>query len=316
MKYSIDSFMLIGLVCVFPAAAQVGGSGTAHRVPLWTSATNLGDSVLTQSSGNVGVGNATPAAALDVQGKAGTVNTNGGAAPTAARIVGGSGAGNATGFGTQGAGGPIQFASGNGAPLPAGLASGGTGAILLVTGGTGATCFAASTRCSSYKGGNGGSISLQPGSGGKGLSSSGVFGSISLAPNGGKVGVGTSNPSVAFEVGAGKLTLADAWTTRSSLRFKTNIQPLADALEKVERLHGVSYDRKVDGKHEIGLVAEEANQVVPELVSVNPETSLIEGLDYSRLTVLLIEAIKSQQSQIQQLKLQISELQRESSTKD
>jgi Chaperone of endosialidase len=315
MHRCVASFMLIGLVCVLPATAQVAGSGTTNRVPLWTSSTNLGNSVLTQSSGNIGVGNSTPAAILDVQGKAGTDNTNGGAAPTAARIVGGSGKTNATGFGTQGTGGPIQFASGNGAPVPGGGASGGTGAILLITGGAGATCIAASVRCASQYGGNGGSISLQPGSGGKGVSASGKFGAISLAPNGGKVGIGTSNPSVAFEVGVGRLTLADAWTTRSSLRFKTNIRPLADALEKVERLRGVSYDRKLDGKHEIGLIAEEVDQVLPELVSVSPETSEVEGLDYSRLSALLIEAIKSQQSQIEQLKLQISELQSQSSGK-
>ena len=316
MRCSVASSILVGLACVLPGSAQVGGSGTANHVPLWTSTTNLGNSVLTQSSGNIGVGRSSPAAILDVQGKAGTMNTNGGAAPTATRIVGGSGTTNNTGFGTQGNGGPMQFASGNGAPLPGGSASGGTGAILLITGGTGATCFAGGTRCSSVKGGNGGSLSLQPGSGGKGLSSSGNFGSIALAPNGGKVGVGTSNPSVSFEVGAGRLTLADAWTTRSSLRFKTSIQPLADALDKVERLRGVSYERKVDGKREIGLVAEEVNQVVPELVSVNPDTSQVEGLDYSRLTALLIEAIKAQQSEIKQLKLQIGALQAQSSGKD
>jgi hypothetical protein len=49
--------------------------------------------------------------------------------------------------------------------------------------------LAASTRCGFYNGGNGGSISLQPGSGGRGLSSSGHPGTVTLAPNGGKVGV-------------------------------------------------------------------------------------------------------------------------------
>jgi Chaperone of endosialidase len=185
---------------------------------------------------------------------------------------------------------------------------GGVGGVILIVGGGGATCFAASTRCSSYNGGNGGSISLQPGSGGKGLSSSGHFGNITLVPNGGKVGVGTSTPTVGFEVGVGRLTLADSWATRSSRRFKTNIQPLVGALNKVEQLQGVSYERKPDGKHEIGVIAEDVDRVVPELVSRDPDTKQIQGVDYSRITALLIEAIKSQQAEIKQLKLQVLQL--------
>jgi endosialidase-like protein len=154
-----------------------------------------------------------------------------------------------------------------------------------MTGGTGGTCAFNGSRCTPTVG-NGGSISLQPGSGGH-------FGNITLAPTGGKVGVGTSNPSATFEVGVGHSTLADSWVTRSSRRFKTNVQPLAGALEKIEQLQGVSYERKADGKHEIGAVAEDVDQVVPELVSLDPETKEVQGVDYSRLTALLIEAVKS-----------------------
>jgi hypothetical protein len=293
---------------LLPVAAQVGGSGTANHVPLWTGTANLGNSILVQSGGNVGLGIGSPAAILDVKGKAGANNTNGGNAPTATRIVGGFGASNLSGFGTQGTGGPIQFVSGNGAPLPGQTALGGTGGIVLITGGTGAVCLAASTRCSSYNGGNGGSISLQPGSGGRGLSSSGRPGNVTLAPNGGKVGVGISAPTATLEVGAGHTTLADSWITRSSRRFKTNIQPLVGALNKVEQLQGVSYDRRADGRHEIGVIAEDVAPVLPELVSQNPDTRQIEGVDYSRLTALLIEAIKSQQVEIQQLKVHILQI--------
>ena len=224
---------------------------------------------------------------------------------TGVRIVGGFGGSNLSGFGTQGTGGPIQFSSGIGASLPGQTALGGTGGIVLITGGTGAVCVAASTRCSAYNGGSGGSISLQPGLGGKGLSSSGHPGNVTLAPTGGKVGVATSNPTATFEIGPGHSTLADSWTTRSSRRFKTNIQPLVGALKKVEELHGVSYDRTADGKHEIGVIAEEVDRVLPELVSRDPDTKQIEGVDYSRLTALLIEAIKAQQVEIQQWKAQM-----------
>jgi hypothetical protein len=308
MKFRIGGLVVTVLMLLLPMAAQVGGAGTTNHVPLWTSTSNLGNSILTQSSGNIGVGNTSPVAILDVSGKTGTNNSNGGNAPTAVRIAGGLGAGNLSGFGTQGAGGPIQIASGTGAPLPASLALGGSGALFLITGGTGGICYAAGTRCSSYNGGNGGSISLQPGSGGRGLSKSGHPGNITLAPTGGKVGIGTSTPTAGFEVGAGHTTLADSWITRSSRRFKTNIQPLVGALNKLEQLQGVSYDRRTDGRHEIGVIAEDVDQVVPELVFRDPETKEVQGVDYSRLAALLIEAIKSQQVEIQQLKIQVLQL--------
>jgi Chaperone of endosialidase len=123
-----------------------------------------------------------------------------------------------------------------------------------------------------------------------------------------KVGVGTSSPTHLLEVVSGGTTLADAWTVRSSRSSKTNIQQLRGALAKVEHLQGVSYDSKVDGKHQIGVVAEDVEKIVPEIVSRDPETKRVDGVDYSRLTALLIEAVKSQQAEIKQLQKQINRL--------
>jgi hypothetical protein len=287
----------------------VGGTGTAKRIPLWTGSTTLGNSVLFQSGGNVGVGNTAPVAMLDVTGKTGTVGVNNGNAPTALQVIGGLGASNGF-FGSVG--GPIQAISGGGGRAVGAI--GGAGAMFLMTGAGGAHCRPSGgsiSRCSPvYDGGNGGSLSLQPGLGGSSFTggSAGHPGNVTLAPTGGKVGVGTSTPTAAFEVGIGHSTLADSWITRSSRRFKTNIQPLAGALEKIEQLQGVSYERKADGKHEIGVVAEEVDQVVPELVARDPETKEVQGVDYSRLSALLIEAVKTQQAEIQELKAQVLQL--------
>lgn len=147
------------------------------------------------------------------------------------------------------------------------LRPGGTGATILITGGTGGSCNAASTRCALIPG-NGGSIALQPGSGRH-------AGTIGLAPTGGKIGVGTMSPTATLEVVAGATTLADSWTTRSSRRFKTNIRPLAGALEKISQLEGVYYERRSDGKHEIGVIAEDVDMVLPEVVSRDPNTKEI-----------------------------------------
>jgi hypothetical protein len=117
----------------------------------------------------------------------------------------------------------------------------------------------------------------------------------------GAVAIGTNTPiggnRLTINKGAGP-AIADGWATYSSRRWKTNIHPLTDALGKVEHLRGVSYDLKVSGKHEIGVIAEEVGEVVPEVVSYEPNTKDAKGVDYSRLTALLIEAVKQQQKQI------------------
>jgi hypothetical protein len=95
----------------------------------------------------------------------------------------------------------------------------------------------------------------------------------------------------------------------SSRRWKTNIHTLQGALSKVEQLRGVSYERKDSGRHEIGVIAEEVGQVVPEVVSYEKNGKDAAGVDYSHLTALLIEATKEQQAQIrtQQAKMKAQE---------
>lgn len=102
--------------------------------------------------------------------------------------------------------------------------------------------------------------------------------------------------------------IADAWTTYSSARWKTNIEPLDGALDKVEHLRGVSFDWKANGKHDIGLVAEEVAPVVPEVVSFEQNGKDAKSVDYGRIAALLIEAIKEQQKEIKELKAQIDKL--------
>ena len=111
---------------------------------------------------------------------------------------------------------------------------------------------------------------------------------------------------------SGLQTETDAGTIGvSSRRWKANIQALEGALEKVERLRGVSFDWKASGKHDIGLIAEEVGAVVPEVVAYEENGQDAIGVDYARLTALLIEAVKEQQTQIQQLHSEMEELQAE-----
>jgi hypothetical protein len=120
------------------------------------------------------------------------------------------------------------------------------------------------------------------------------------------VGIGTATPTNVFTIAqtAGQ-AISDGWTTYSSRRWKTNIQPLHNALGMVDQLRGVSYVLKGSGKHEIGVIAEEVGKVVPEVVSYEENGKDARGVDYSRLTALLIEAVKQQQHEIRELKSQL-----------
>lgn len=127
-----------------------------------------------------------------------------------------------------------------------------------------------------------------------------------------KVGIGTTTPGNVFTIAqnAGE-AIADGWITYSSRRWKTNIQPLRGVLAKIEQLRGVSYDLKDSGKHEIGVIAEEVGAVVPEVVTYEDNGKDARGVDYSRLTALLIEATKEQQRLIHKQQQQIEKQQAE-----
>ncbi|MGO9539739.1 MAG: DNRLRE domain-containing protein [Terriglobales bacterium] len=114
------------------------------------------------------------------------------------------------------------------------------------------------------------------------------------------VGIGTTTPSNILTIGQGAgEALADGWATYSSRRWKTNIQTLEGALAKIEQLRGVSYDLKANGKHEVGVIAEEVGAVVPEVVTWENNGKDARSVDYARLTALLIEATKEQQRQFE-----------------
>jgi Chaperone of endosialidase len=121
------------------------------------------------------------------------------------------------------------------------------------------------------------------------------------------LGIGTYDTSNIITVRQNSATepIADAWTTYSSRRWKTNIQVLDGALEKVLRLRPVYFDWKATGKHDLGLVAEEVGQVIPEVVAYEQNGQDARSVDYGRLTALLVEAIKEQQAEIEELKAEI-----------
>ena len=87
----------------------------------------------------------------------------------------------------------------------------------------------------------------------------------------------------------------------SSIRFKENVKPIEHAYETISKLQGVTYNWKETGKEDIGFIAEEVDKILPQLVDKN-EDGIVNGMNYSKLTALLVEVVKNQQKQIDELK--------------
>jgi hypothetical protein len=97
----------------------------------------------------------------------------------------------------------------------------------------------------------------------------------------------------------GAFTAVGDVTAFSDARLKKDIQPIANALDKLESLTGYTFERLDTGERQTGVIAQEVQLVLPE--AVNTEGEYL-SVAYGNMIGLLIEAIKEQQVQIRQLK--------------
>ena len=112
---------------------------------------------------------------------------------------------------------------------------------------------------------------------------------------------GGLSSSGAFTVG-GNLTVTGTITESSSITLKENINPITDALTIISKLTGYTYDRK-DGsaKHQAGLIAEEVEQVLPNVVSYDNDNNP-SGVQYTKIIAYLVESIKELKAELNSLK--------------
>jgi len=136
--------------------------------------------------------------------------------------------------------------------------------------------------------------------------------------SGGDVGIGVS-PSYKLDVNGN--IHATGFPTSSDIRFKKNITPLENSLEKIKKLQGVKYEwnefvNSVRDGYKlnvpiIGLIAQDVEKIVPEVVDLwklSEDCQDARSIDYPRLIPVLIEAIKEQQTIIENQNQKIENL--------
>lgn len=117
---------------------------------------------------------------------------------------------------------------------------------------------------------------------------------------GGDVGIGTSAPQTRLDVIGG--ILCDHVFERSSASLKHDIRPLEDPGALIEALAPSRYrlNDPARGGEDIGLIAEDVDKLLPELVAHAPDGTPI-GIKYDRLSVVAIGALKSQSERLRRL---------------
>ena len=134
---------------------------------------------------------------------------------------------------------------------------------------------------------------------------------ITIMENG-NIGMGSLTPSVRLQVNGD--IIANSIAGSSDLRYKTNIRPVYNALDKVKALRGVYFnwnkeafpDKNFGSKDELGFIAQEIENVVPEIVTKDNTKEEYRSVKYDKLVALLVEAIKEQQIQIDSLKIELN----------
>jgi len=101
---------------------------------------------------------------------------------------------------------------------------------------------------------------------------------------------------------------ATAFNTSSDYRLKENVRPIENGLDRLNNLNPVKFDWISDGTSSEGFIAHEAQEVFHDAVTGEKDAEMMQGMDYGRITPLLVKAIQEQQEQIELLTTEINNL--------
>ena len=99
---------------------------------------------------------------------------------------------------------------------------------------------------------------------------------------------------------------AVAYNTSSDYRLKENIKPIQNGLERLNKLNPVKFNWKEDGTSSEGFIAHEVQEIFSDAISGEKDGEDMQGMDYGRITPLLVKAIQEQQAQIEALQSEIN----------
>ena len=124
----------------------------------------------------------------------------------------------------------------------------------------------------------------------------------------GNVGIGTT-PSYTLHVN-GSVAGTSAYNNLSDARLKKDVQPISDALAKVQALHGVTFnwdksvnpELKLDDKNHLGFLAQDVEKVLPQAVSTADDAMQTKAVAYGDVVPVLAEAIKELKAENDALK--------------
>lgn len=208
--------------------------------------------------------------------------------------------GNAIGLGT-----PAAFVGTNITGTASGFTAGGATSASKVANALTVGAGLAFTTASTYDGSQ--AITISASSGGATISSTsstGPYYIVGAAASSGALSTAYVSTSISYNASTNVVT-ATQFSASSDERLKKDIKTITNALTKVETLRGVSYLR--DGRPEIGVIAQEVERVVPEVVHVDETEYGYKSVAYDNLVGLLIEAVKELSAEVKELKAKVSE---------
>ena len=114
----------------------------------------------------------------------------------------------------------------------------------------------------------------------------------------GEVNIGGNYTQTTYKMRVTGTVAATHFDSLSDLKLKTNVKQIQNPIETVKKIDGVTFNWKEDNDPSMGVIAQNVEKILPEIVSGDD----VKSVNYSGLIGLLIETVKDQQKQIDELR--------------